>query len=112
MPRIKVKDAILPIELQIQIQAEFPKLMQFYQMSGLVMDQADFYAVVRGDECLPANVTAVELAYTNVIQLNGMTEKELVLAAQAHLQKNLFERDPDMRRLLQTLVGKLMFGSK
>ena len=110
MPRNKVKDSVLPVETAMAINTEFDKLMQFHDMSGLSMERNAFYAVVRGDEALPADVTAVELAYANVLQLNAMTNKELVSAAQRHINTGLFEREPQMRRYLQILVGKLMFS--
>ncbi len=110
MARTKIKNETLPVEVQIDIQAEFDKLMQFYDMSGLHMTKDAFYAVVRGDECLPSDVTAVELAYANVLQLDAMSNKELVLSAQANLSQGIFEREPQLRRYLQILVGKILFS--
>lgn len=112
MPRNKIKNETLPVEVQIDIQAQFDKLMQFYDMSGLHMTKDAFYAVIRGDECLPEDVTAVELAYANVLSLDAMSSKELVIAAQANLNQELFDREPEMRRYLQVLVGKILFGGR
>lgn len=110
MGRDKVKNTILPMELQVDIQANFERLMQFYHMSGLTLGRDQFYAVIRGDESLPKDVTAVELAYTNVLQLEGLSNTELVRKAVEHMRSDLFDREPKMRRHLQILVGKLLFA--
>ena len=110
MGRDKVKNTALPMELQIDIQAQFEKLMQFYHMGGLTMPRESFYAVLRGDECMPNDVLAVELAYTNVLQLEAMSNKELVQRAIENIRQDLFDKEPGMRRHLQILVGKLLFA--
>lgn len=110
MPRSKERTAELSVDLQVQIQSRFENLMDFYVMAGLSMHRNNYYAVLRGDASLPEDVTAVELGWANVLQLDGMTAKELVLNLQRHAQHQKIEADAQFLEQLKMTVGRFMFG--
>lgn len=77
MSREKEKVSCLDKGIEIEIKALFPSSMKFYALAGLSMSTQSFYAIMRGEDGHPNDVTAVELGYIKAQQVINMPVDDL-----------------------------------
>jgi len=84
MARTKERDAVIALELMLEIKNNFPKLMDFYKLAGLEsIGKAEFYGVMRMDDSLAEHVRAVELGFNVAMQIREMSIEELLKRVQS-----------------------------